>query len=50
MARRRHAGLLALPETEMHRRARTESKELQTRWVREFKAEFDAFDWTRMIE
>lgn len=34
----------------MHRKARAESKDLQLRWVREFTAEFEAFDWTKMIE
>lgn len=44
------AGLLGLPEADMHRKAKAESQTLQERWAREFRAEFDAFDWTKMLD
>ncbi|KAL6782403.1 hypothetical protein ACKKBG_A06645 [Auxenochlorella protothecoides x Auxenochlorella symbiontica] len=43
-------GLLGLPEADMHRKAKAESQTLQERWAREFRAEFDAFDWTKMLD
>ena len=46
----RLAGLLGLPQEDMHRRARGEAAATQQAWADEFRKEFEPYDWTRMLE
>ena len=43
------AGLLGLPEEDMHRRARQESASNQGQWAAEFRKQFEPYDWTKML-
>jgi len=42
-------GLMGLPEEDAHRRARQESEAIQTQWAREFREQFDEYDWTKAL-
>ena len=44
------AGLLSLPQEDMHRRARQENPAVQQRWADDFRKQFEPFDWTKMLE
>ncbi len=44
------AGLLGLPQEDMHRRARQESVAIQSQWAAEMRKQFEPFDWTRALE
>lgn len=44
------AGLLGLPQEDMHRRARQENPAIQGQWAEEFRAQFAPYDWTKMLE
>lgn len=46
----RAAGLLSLPQEDMHRRARQENPRIQQQWADDFRKEFDPYDWTKMLE
>lgn len=43
------AGLLGLPQEDMHRRARQESPQIQQQWADEFRKQFEPYDWTRQL-
>ena len=43
------AGLMGLPPEEMHRRGNRESESIQSRWVAEFRAQFEEYDWTKQL-
>ncbi len=44
------AGLLSLPQEDMHRRARQENPRIQQQWADDFRKQFDPYDWTKMLE
>lgn len=46
----RPAGLLGLPQEDMHRRAKQESAATQAQWAAEFRRQFDEFDWTKALQ
>lgn len=44
------AGLLGLPQEDMHRRAKQQSVAMQTQWAAQFRRDFEQFDWTKALE
>ena len=43
------AGLLGLPQEDMHRRAKQERAGAQQQWADELRRRFDPYDWTKML-
>uniref|UniRef100_A0A061SMS2 CwfJ-like protein n=1 Tax=Tetraselmis sp. GSL018 TaxID=582737 RepID=A0A061SMS2_9CHLO len=42
-------GMLGLPEERWHQRARQESLSVQQQWVKQFREQFDPYDWTKQL-